>query len=292
VIARRQQGVVSRTQLRAAGIGADAIDLRLRQRRLHPIHRGVYLVGHPIPAPLARETAAILACGPTAVLSHRTAARLWGIAPFPSTPIEVTTTSQRRHHAGITVHRTQLLQAPELRHRHGLPLTSAARALLDLATVVDDRILERAFHEARARRLVTSKALAALLDHHRRRPGAGILRRLVDADSGPTLTRSEAEERALALIRRAQLPAPRVNARLGRFEVDLLWPAQRLVVEVDGFAYHSDPASFERDRRRDGELAAAGYTVIRVTWHQITGRPEATVAILARALARAAPEAA
>jgi very-short-patch-repair endonuclease len=126
--------------------------------------------------------------------------------------------------------------------------------------------------------------IAALARANRHR-GTATLRRLVVAESAPALTRCEAEERLLALIRSAQLPPPDLNVQLGRYEVDFLWRDQGLIVEVDGFAFHSSRVAFERDRLRDAELQAHGWRVIRVTWRQIAHQPEAVVALLAAALA-------
>jgi very-short-patch-repair endonuclease len=168
-------------------------------------------------------------------------------------------------------------------------VTTPARTILDLAAVASPRELEQALAEAQARRLVRRSDLLPLLARFQRRPGVAALRSLLDADARPSLTRSEAEERLLALIRAAELPAPEVNVHIGRYEVDLLWRDQGLVVEVDGFRYHSSRSAFERDRLRDAELGGRGLRVMRVTWRQIVVRPEALVARIATTLAIAGP---
>lgn len=147
--------------------------------------------------------------------------------------------------------------------------------------------LERAFAEAQVLGVVRRDELIDLLKRSRGRHGAAPIRALLDLESAPALTRSEAESRLLALLRAADLPPTDVNARVGGYEVDFLWRPERLVVEIDGFAYHAHRAAFERDRLRDASLQAAGYRVMRVTWRQLRGRPEAVIARLAQALARA-----
>lgn len=179
------------------------------------------------------------------------------------------------------LHRTGAL---EVVHRHGIPVTTPARTLLDLARTAPQRELEGAVEQAQLARFVTPTDLAAVL--RPRCPGAARLRRALEAE--PAFTRSEAEQRLLALVQRADIPGPRTNVHVGRYEVDALWEERRFVVEVDGFAFHSSRAAFERDRLRDAELQAAGYRVMRVTWRQLTERPEALTARLAVALTSAA----
>jgi len=289
-IAATQHGIVTREQLLIAGVGRGATDHRVACGRLHPVHRGIYLVGHAVAPPLAPEVAAVYACGTGAVLSHRSAAWLWGLAPRPRGPVEVTVPGRDGRRPGVRVHRARRLEPADRTTRESIPVTAPARTLLDLAEVASARELERAMDGAESRRLVRRRALEELMARTPGRRGARALAALLAREGGPTLTRSEAEERMLALVRTARLPRPRVNARLGRHEVDLLWKAQRLVVEVDGYAFHSSPAAFERDRLRDAELNAAGWGVMRITWRQLTGEPEAVVARLAAALARGSAE--
>jgi very-short-patch-repair endonuclease len=262
-----------------------AIDHRLRSGRLHALYQGVYLLGHPVPVPGARELGAVLACGPGSVVSHRTAAGLWKLLPHSPGEIEVTVAGPRRDsRRGIRVHRTSSLDRRDVRMLHGIPITTPARTLLDLAGGLPTRQLEQAVAEAYARGLTNRSQLASLLARIGPRPGIPALRSLLDADRAPALTRSQAEERFLALVRAAELPPPESNVRLGTYQVDFLWREQRLIVEINGFAFHSSRTAFERDRRRDAELAALGYRVIRVTWRQIVDRPEAVIARIAGAL--------
>jgi hypothetical protein len=284
-LAGRQRGIATRRQLRAAGLSDDAIDYRLETGRLHVVHRGVYLVGHPIFPPLAREVAALLAGGPRAVLSHRTAAVTWRILDERSDLVDVTVVGRRgRQRAGIRLHSTVGLQRREVRISNGMPVTAPARTLLDLGTVLTGRGLVRAVDEARALRLVGDADLRSLLARFPRRRGTCALRALLEAEREPELTRSEAEERMLGLIDRGGLPRPLVNARVAGHEVDLYWPDRGLVVEVDGYAFHSRPGDFERDHRREQDLSAVGIRISRVTYRQISGEPAEVLVRLTRAL--------
>jgi very-short-patch-repair endonuclease len=285
-LASRQRGVVTRAQLLAVGLTRNAIDGRLKAGRLHALYRGAYLVGHAVPLPGARELGAVLVCGPGAVISHRTAAALWRLVPNRSGDCDVTVPGRDcRRTDGIRAHRVARLVRRDVRELDGIPITTPARTIVDLAAVALPRELEQALAEAQARRLVGRSELLSLLALVGRRPGAPALRSLLEADNRPALTRSEAEERLLALIRAAQLPAPELNVRIGSHEVDFLWREQALIVEVDGFRFHSSLAAFERDRVRDSELVAGGFRVIRVTWRQIVDQTEAVIARIAVALA-------
>jgi very-short-patch-repair endonuclease len=271
-IARRQHGVVTSGQLAAAGLSPTAIRHRVRQGRLTRLHKGVYLASS-LPAQFTPEMAAVLACGHHAALSHHAAAALWRFRPKRDGAIDVTVRrGKARPRPGIAVHRSGDL--PVTRH-HGISITTPLRTLLDLAPLLTQPELDRAVEEAQVRGLVKVEALASA--PHR------ALRLTAREDA--SLTRSEAEQRLLALVRAADLPPPRTNVRVEGFEVDMAWPDQRLIVEVDGFAFHSTRAAFERDRLRDQALQAAGWRVMRITWRQIADTPEAVVARLAGALA-------
>jgi very-short-patch-repair endonuclease len=283
-LAARQRGLLTRKQLLEIGLTPEAIDHWLRSARLHRLYRGVYLLGHAGVTEGARELGAVLACGTGAVVSHRSAAGLWRLLAATG-DVEVTVAGRDcRSRPGIRVHRVSALDPRDIRKLGGTPITSPARTILDLAAVVRPRELEQALAEAYARRLARRSELVSLLARRLSRPGTRALRALLD-DGTPALTRSQAEERLLALIRAAELPAPETNIRIRRHEVDFLWREQRLVVEVDGFAFHSSRSAFERDRRRDAELGTLGFRVMRVTWRQIVNGPEALIARLAKALA-------
>lgn len=285
-LAGRQFGVVSRAQLLAAGIGPGAIDTRLRGHRLHRLHRGVYAVGHQVLVPLAREMAAVLACGEGAAVSHRSAAAVWRLlGERDSEPVDVTTAGSGRSRPGLRVHRTTRLAPEDVRRITGLPVTSPARTLIDMAETAADRELERAMQEALTRRLVSPRRVLAAIAGHPGRHGASRLKRLLDSEEPATATRSEAEERYLALVRAAELPPPEVNVTVRGHEIDFLWREQRLVVEIDGFRFHSSRAAFEHDRRRDAELQSAGLRVLRITWRQLVETPYAAIARTVRLFA-------
>jgi len=193
----------------------------------------------------------------------------------------------RGRRPGIRGHRVGVLAEDERDLKEGIPTTAPARTLLDLASITGARELEQALARAEREGSTTPEALYALLARHQAHPGARALRALLGAAAGPALTRSEAEARFLALVREAGLPAPECNVRIGRHEVDFLWRALAVVVEVDGYRYHSSRLRFEGDRRKDADLVAGGLTVLHLSWRQITEEAMATAVRLGLALARA-----
>jgi very-short-patch-repair endonuclease/predicted transcriptional regulator of viral defense system len=277
-LATSQSGVVSRAQLLALELTARQIDYRIHSGRLRPLHRGVYAVGHDAVAERGRMCAALLAVGPQAALSHWTAAVLWRLIASLPEVIELTTTGHApKPQAGLRVYTSSAL---DTRIRDGLRVTTPLRTLLDLAATRSRSELERACSEALYLRLVHAEALA-------RQRGRGSARlRAVVADTTPT--RNDFERRAVGIVRAAGLPAPAVNARLGRYEVDLLWPGQRVVVELDGWEGHGHRLAFERDRARDAALQAAGYVALRFTWRQLRDEPQLVARRIAAALRRRA----
>ena len=223
---------------------------------------------------------------PVAVLSDRSAAWLWGFVREPADPVELTLIGcDRRSGDGIRLRRVRRLDPADRTTRRGIPVTTPARTLLDLASVLDARELRRAFEEALVQRLVTKTALRATLERSPGRGGTRILRALLDQDDGPHLTRLEAEKRFRELMREAGLPLPRTNVGVAGYEVDAHWARERLVVEIDSWTFHRTRASFERDRRKDAELGVAGYRVMRVTWRQIVDEPAALAVRIGQALA-------
>ena len=219
-IAAEQRGVVTRAQLLARGVRRHAIDARVQARRLRPLHRGVYGVG-PVAAAYAREMAGLLACGPEAVLSHHSAAWLWRLVPDPGdAPVEVTVPEKDRgRRPGIRVYRTAL-EPEDVAKLDGIALTTPTRTLIDLATVLASRDLELALAQAERQNLLDRRDLLAIVGKRAGKPGAPLLRDLLAGETGPALTRSEAEERLLMLIRKAQLPPPETNVNIGQYEVD------------------------------------------------------------------------
>ncbi len=246
-LAGDQHGVVSRAQLLDADLTPKWIDHRVRRGRLIGLHRGVYAVGHLALTWYSRLSAALLACGPSAGLSHRTAAMLWGLLRIDEEEaIHVTVTrGHRRPRPGIRLHHAPLA-ANERSRRSGLPLTAPLRTLQDLART-DDRHLARAAEQAELARLVRREAMA----------GTKRLREAI-GEAAPTPTRSEAERHFLALVVEAQIAPPLTNVKVMGHVVDAFWPQHRLIVEFDSWEFHRTRQAFERDRRRDAVHLAAG----------------------------------
>jgi very-short-patch-repair endonuclease len=287
-LAERQHGVVARSQLLATGVSRRAIGHRVAQGRLFAVHRGVYAVGHYAGSQEARWMAAVLASGPCAVLSHRSAASLWRIRATTRSLIEVTA-SRQCSRPGIQTHRGSV-PADEMTVLRGIPVTTVPRTLLDLAAMLPRRQVERAVNEAEVLQLFDALSLADLVARHPRRRGVASIGALLSARShGSGMTRSELEERFLVLLDQAGLPSPDVNRSVhvsGRWiEGDCVWLQQRVIAELDGHAFHATAAAFERDRSRDRVLQAAGWRVVRITWRQLHDDSAALVADLRGLLA-------
>jgi very-short-patch-repair endonuclease len=283
-LAAGQHGVVSRRQLLRAGVSKSCIEHRLAVRLLHPLHVGVYALGSRSLSASGTYLAAVFACGESAVLSHRSAAALLDLRASSNARPEVLTPRRgARPQPGINVHRTRSLPPEDVCVVGGVPCTSWARTLIDLAAVLRVGELDRTLERSIVLRMFDGRTLDDALARSNGRRGIKRLRRLREelADQPPRL-RSKLERRLLRLLRRARLPAPVVNAPVGvgNYEVDFHWPAQRLVVETDGRATHSTPQAFERDRRRDLDLQLAGWRVVRITWRQLTDEPERVTALL------------
>jgi very-short-patch-repair endonuclease len=283
-----QHGVVARAQLFVRGLPVHAVDRLVRVRRLMVVQRGVYQIG-PLPLPRAAEMAAVLAGGGDARISHRSAAHLAGIleASRPVGTVEVTVVRERnRRLEGVRVHRVRDLRADEVTQVDGIPVTTPARTLLDLAEVMTIREVEQAYASGLRMRLVTPETMRAMVERHPAHRGAPLWRQLLAEHGGPAFTRSEAEEKLLEITRSAGLPRPEVNVHVLGYEVDFVWQDARVVAEVDGYAFHASAQSFAADRRRDAELTAAGYRVLRFTWSDLGERRLATAVRLAQALVR------
>jgi very-short-patch-repair endonuclease len=258
---------------------------------LVPAHRGVYTFALHTPTELGDETAALLACREGAVLSHHSAAVVWEVWPSDK---------QSDGHAHITVpggpagrqtgihgHRSRRLTRKDVRRHRGLPVTSPARTLLDLAPALSARDLERLFDEFLVKRLIRPEHLVELLGRCGHHPGRGALRRFIEAYTDSGFTRSEAERLFRDLIREARLPEPQTNVRLHGYEVDAYWPQHGLAVEIDGYAFHRSRSAFENDRRKSAHLQAEGIATMRVTWHQLKTERVPVAAAVARALGTA-----
>jgi very-short-patch-repair endonuclease len=275
----RQHGVIARWQLLDVGMSRDAIQHRLNLGRLHLLYRGVYAVGHK---PVNRESrwmAAVLACGPRAALSHRTAAANLGLRRRYDT-LEVTVPADRAR-PGITVY-TSSLPVDEVRSVNGIPTTCLPGTLLDLASVLSPYQLERALNEAEIQRRTDPLSLPDLIDRYPGRKGIGTIKRILDTD--PHFTRSDLEALFIDFAREQGLPAPRTNFSVLGYECDCAWPEQGLIVELDARATHDTRIAFEQDRERDRALQAAGWRVVRVTGRQLHRHAAALTADLQRLL--------
>jgi very-short-patch-repair endonuclease len=286
-LAEPQHAVVGRAQLLALGLGPYAIRHRVRCGRLHLLHPGVYAVGHRLLSREGRWMAAILAMGGEGVLSHRSAAALWGIMSDGG-PAEVTVPRWRPARRGLHMHTSSLADDERTVHA-GIPVTTVARTLLDLAAILDRPRLELALDRAEALRLADHLPLAALMSRHHGRRGMATLRSILDEGAVVAqVTASVLEDRFWVFLRGTDLPRPQVNVPIrvdARFFVaDIAWPAPRLVVELDSRGFHDTALAFESDRAKDRTLLAAGWRVIRVTWRQLHNDPDALLADLTRLL--------
>jgi hypothetical protein len=265
-LASAQDGIAARWQLLARGIGPDAVDRRIASGALTVLFRGVYAVGHTAVTPRGWARAGLLAVGSDAVLSHGSAAWAWGLCAAPAI-VEVTVPGRKlRPRPLLCPHSVAAFAAADVRRSQGLPVTGPVRTLRDLAAAGHPD-LERIVAEAQVLRLVQADEVAALVDR-------------------PAPTRSVLERAMLALVARAGLPVPLVGHPIGRFVCDFVWPAERVVVETDGWDAHGHRTAFERDRARDATLAALGYVVVRVTWRQLTEEPILVAARLSSTLGR------
>jgi very-short-patch-repair endonuclease/predicted transcriptional regulator of viral defense system len=284
-LAGRQHGVVAHRQLRALGVGEGAIRYRIASGRLHRVHAGVYAVGHRVLSASGIRLAAVLACGPGAVLSHRDAAALWGLRPCSRMTTDVTTAGGARSRPGIEVHRVKALYPDDCTTEDHIPTTTVARTLLDLAEVTRHKELERAFERADQNRLLDLSSFDALFARSKGRHGLGATRAVLRSTAAAD-TQSELEVTFLRFCRTHGIPGPQTNVLVEGFVVDALWPDQRVIVELDGYAFHGTTrAAFERDRARDAALQRAGYRVIRLTWRRLHAEPEVVAATLHALLA-------
>jgi very-short-patch-repair endonuclease len=281
-IAARQHGFVTLRQLEEAGVTREAAYKRARRGRLHRLYRGVYAVGHRAPSWHGRWMAAVIACGEGAVLSHHSAAALWGLLePIEgSIHVSVPATNGRKPQRGIHLHRCPSLSTSRepspspsylpneggrgrrlTTHRHDIPVTTIQRTIEDLraSSLLPPHLIRRAIRQAEHK------------GHH-----------LDGIESDRT--RSDLERAFLALYRRHRIPAPEVNVKLGRWEVDFLWRKQRVVVEADFFAYHRGSVAWEDDHARELDLRQRGFTVLRFTDTQLEDEPERVVAVIRGAL--------
>jgi very-short-patch-repair endonuclease len=260
-VARRQHGVVTRSQLNSAGVTRRMVDTRVRSGRLHRIHHGVYAAGHRALSNEGRWMGAVLACGEGAVLSHRSAAELWELLPPRATVVDVTVPLRRgrKRRRGVRIHRPSSLPRSATTHRETIPVTTPARTIIDLRRVAGAAEVRRAIRQANY---------------------LGLPLKEIATDG----TRSDPEAAVLDLCRRNRLPAPEVNVKVGPYTADFLWREQRLVVEVDGWRAHRGRQAFLDDRARDAYLRLRGLEVQRFSDVQVEHDEPTVVALLRRYL--------
>ncbi len=284
---RVQNCAIHGEQLRAAGVTREAIRARVRRGSLIRAFQDVYIAGDPELLPFAREAAALLSLGPASLLSHRTAAAIWGLAAPDRQTIEVTVIDRNpRPRQHVRLHHVTVLDPRDTATKSNLRLSAPARAMVEFASQATSSELEHAFGEARANGLINEPKLDQALDRAPpNHPGAARVRHLLQTDPAATYTRSKAERALRTNLTAADLPQPQSNVPLHGHTADFLWAEHKLILEVDGYATHGNRLAFEADRRRDQVHIAAGYTVIRVTWHQLVNEPYAVIARIAQALA-------
>jgi very-short-patch-repair endonuclease len=246
-VARGQYGHVTRAQLLARGMSESGIDRAVRTGRLIRVHAGVYAVGHLREDAVARAMAAVLACGPGAVLSHHSAAALWGFRKWPAGPMHVTAPG-RHHRRGIRAHRCQLTRR-EVRTHLGIRATSPARTLLDIAPTLTHRQLVRAINDAQISKCLRARDLEGTRLH-----------RFVGE-----LSRSPFEDHFRPWRKRYNVPEPQYNVPIGPYEADIYYVVERVIVELDGWDFHRTKAAFENDRERDAYMLARGIVTVRIT---------------------------
>jgi very-short-patch-repair endonuclease len=275
-----QNGVVTLEQMEGLGLSERAIHQRATAGRLHRIHQTVYSLTPGVMTERGKFMAAVLACGPDAVLSHRSAAYLWGLVESWEEPIDVTAPNRRgRSPDGVTAHRDGSLQPIDKTTRFGIPCTSIARTLLDFAGVALEWEVRKAVAQAEVLQVLDKPKTRALLKRSRRRRGVARLRLILDTIHPQTKrTRSELERLFLEMCAKRDLPEPEVNVWLPapngkRYQADFLWRDNGLIVEADSRRFHDTDIAFVDDRKRQQQLELAGWRVSRCTWEEVEQEP-------------------
>lgn len=283
-VASAQRALVHLSQLRALGISRGSYEHRVEVGALHRVFSSVLSVVHPLREPWTEETAALLHAGDNAVLSHQTAAAVWGLTATPSFVAITVIGRHVRSRPGLQVSRVRTLDIRDVGLHHGFPVTTPARTLIDCAAtgLPPDRLL----NEARALKLVKDAEIYAAMDRCPGRKGVRAMRALLAAEKDSGFTRSKAERVLERLVREAGLDRPVFNTHVEGVEADAYWPRLKLVVEVDGVQFHGHYQAFQRDRVKANQLIAAGYAVLRFTWAQLTERPMLVIATIARTMGR------
>jgi very-short-patch-repair endonuclease len=288
-LAGQQRTIVAHHQLIALGCPRRVIAHWVNRGRLHPVFFAVYSVVDGELPPHAREQAALLALGGRTFLSHHTAAAIWGLRRTLPVEVEVSVVGRRcSSRRGMRAHEIQEIDRSEIRHHEGLWVSSPARAVLEIAGTLSPGEVAAAIDDGLGSKILKRRELDDVLARHRGHRGAGRLAAVLSGGAGTTITRSRAEKAFLKLIRDSGLPAPLVNEPFGRWELDFFWPEHRLVVEIDGYGFHSGPRAFHRDHEKDLALADARLDVRRYTRHHVVEQPASVLARVAGELARRA----
>jgi hypothetical protein len=281
----RQQGNVTRRQLLDLGLSPKAITHRIRSGWLYPEHPGVYGVGRPARTPLERASAAVLACGPGAALSHSSALTLWGIDKHWHTPFEVIVFKDRRP-KGIRTHRPATIHRRDITTQLGIHTTTLARTVLDIAPRLPEKRRTRVVQDALHSKFMTNSQLADVLQRTPNHRGVPLLTPFL-AKTRTGVTRSEIEDTFQKLRSDFNLPPCLTNVKLrGGYTADVLFPQHGLIVELDSWEFHSDRISFESNRDRDADNLAQGLPTIRVTQERMKANPAKEAARLHRILKR------
>jgi predicted transcriptional regulator of viral defense system len=288
-LASKHQGNVSREQLVELGLGRGAIAHRTKTGRLYREHQGVYSVGRRAVTPLERASAAVLACGPGAGLSHGSGMTLWGFWKRWDQPFEVTVPGDRRPR-GIIVHRSSTLHRRDLTTHLGIRVTSPARTIFDITPRLNDKALKRAVNNAQHSDYLNESDLAELVTRLAHLPQTRRIAPLIGLEGTPT--RSSWEDGFPAFCAEHGLPAPVMGAVIAGYVVDAFFPAHRVIVELDSWEFHKNRIAFETDRERDADTLADGFITVRVTWERLELRPRAEADRLRVILAAQAPRAA
>jgi putative AbiEi antitoxin of type IV toxin-antitoxin system len=285
-LAASQYGVVTQRQLAELGYSEGAIAKAEFSGRLHRIHRGVYAVGHPGLSRTGHYLAAVFACGEGALISHGSAAWLWGLSPKYLRQPDVTTPARGHNRTEIRRHHSTILEDADRATCQGVPLTGVARTLLDVSATLSNRRTEGIVEKAELCGLLDLGALDDLLERSGRHAGRKRLRAALEIYRDPAMSRARTERLFIALVKRAGLPRPAVNYFIAGHEIDAYWERERFAVELDGFETHRTRAAFERDPVRIEDLKLAGIDAIRITARRLEQEPDRVAARLGTLLRR------
>lgn len=285
-MAERQKGQVTHRQLIDLGVPRTSIEHSLRRGRIYRTFTAVYAVGHRALPPLWREMGAVLACGDGTFVSRHCAGAVWKVRPPASAEVEVTVPYGRSaRRAGIRIHRAKGIDPRDLTEHDGVPITTPAFTLLEVARDLTFEQFERAFDDALTKEVMSLAEARDTLTRHEGYPGARLFAVFARPEHELQITRSKAEQLMKALLRNTGLPTPVLNLRRGRIIPDFVWRREKVIVEIDGYRTHGTRKAFESDRARDAKLAAQGWIVLRFTWRQLTEAPELVLVRLAQTLA-------